>query len=87
MNENNEEIVQIAENTIPFSEGAETGNTIIVQAPDYSGYFESILSRLESVEGVQNNFFNDVIDISLFAMAVIIGLFAFKEFMDRVTRW
>lgn len=83
----NEIIPENIEVSETMSEGATEVTTTVIQAPDYTEHFNDIILRLESIQRVQNSFYNDIIDISLFTVAAIIGLLAFKEFMDRATRW
>lgn len=83
MDETISEDVEVQETGTELSAQAGTSETSINVEIDLS----PVLGRLEHLERLQTDFFNDVIDVSLFAIACLIGLFAFKEFMDRSTRW
>lgn len=83
MDDKVESVVEVSENGGEILSEEVTNQTTTIVQVDLS----PVIGHLENLERVQINFFNDVIDILVFSLAVIIGLFAFKEFMDRSTRW
>lgn len=87
MNEDIKENEEIPEGVEEIPEVDLSSFEGIPQSADYTEHFNDIITHLDTIQRVQSNFYNDIIDISVFAVAVVIGLFAFKEFMDRATRW